>query len=273
MLNRILLLLVTAFWITMNVLLWRSEFRGDGELGAPVPIEAVWEKMLKAPDDSSLEIFHQQKKVGSCRWSANIGEELATGKQAVEELPEGMVKRLAGYTVDITDGYADLGEGMRRMRFSWSGRFTTNHAWQEFTLQLSQRPFSLELRAAADEDAIHLKTSDKDSSWERKLTFAELRDPEQLLREFAGPMPVGLLVGALTSSLGVQEFKGVSLGLQWEARHDWLRIGHAKLRVYRLHARLFDRHQLVVIVSRTGEVLRVQLPGEITLANTSLGGF
>ena len=58
--------------------------------------------------------------------------------------------------------------------------------------------------------------------------------------------------------------------MRWEARQDWLKIGHARLRVYRLEARLPGERKIVVIVSRVGEILRVQLPNEIQLLNTSL---
>jgi hypothetical protein len=78
-LNRLCLLLAAVFWITMNVLLWRSEFRGEDELGSAVPVEIVWHKMLTAPDDSALEISHRGNKVGHCRWRVNVGEELSTG--------------------------------------------------------------------------------------------------------------------------------------------------------------------------------------------------
>ena len=38
---KLYLLLVTAFFVTMNVLLWRSEFGGRGRFGTPLPPETV----------------------------------------------------------------------------------------------------------------------------------------------------------------------------------------------------------------------------------------
>jgi hypothetical protein len=66
---------------------------------------------------------------------------------------------------------------------------------------------------------------------------------------------------------------GLSLGLVWEARTDWIAIGHASVRAYRLRARLFDRYEVVVTVSPVGEILRVELPGEWTLVNEQLGNM
>ena len=60
------------------------------------------------------------------------------------------------------------------------------------------------------------------------------------------------------------------LGLRWEARNDWLQVGHASTRVYRLQARLFDRYEVVVLVSRVGEILHVDLPDNIILVNEAL---
>ena len=133
MLNRLLFFLIALFWITMNVLLWRSEFGSRGKLGSAVPVAVVWQKMLTAPDDSSLEITRQGKKIGFCRWVANVGEELATGKMSSEDfIPEGMVKALASYSVDVEGNVAYDGPA-NRVRFNWSSRFATNSAGSRTT--------------------------------------------------------------------------------------------------------------------------------------------
>ena len=85
-------------------------------------------------------------------------------------------------------------------------------------------------------------------------------------REFGLPLAEGL--GDLWSSFVTP--KDIALGLRWTARKDWLQIGSSKTRVYRLQARLLDRYQAVVMVSRVGEILRVELPGEVTLVNDAL---
>ena len=71
MFNRVYFPLIALFWIVMNTLLWRAEFGGGREFGSAVSPEVVWQKILTAPDDSTLEISLKEKKIGYCRWSAN----------------------------------------------------------------------------------------------------------------------------------------------------------------------------------------------------------
>ena len=133
----------------MNVLLWRSEYGGDDALASKLPVSAVWEKILTAPDDSPLEISWKGEKIGYCRWIANIGQEEATGKTAAEEAaPEGQVKNLSGYTVDLEGSLMarDLGG---RLRFELHGAFSTNNLWQTLTAKLLLRPLTWEVKARA----------------------------------------------------------------------------------------------------------------------------
>ena len=46
---RIYFLIVTAFFVTMNVLLWRSEYGARSYQGSSLPSELVWEKVLTSP--------------------------------------------------------------------------------------------------------------------------------------------------------------------------------------------------------------------------------
>lgn len=266
MANRVLFVLITAFWLTMNVLLWRSEFRDSDQPGNLVPVAMVWEKVLTAPDDSYLEIRQHGKQIGTCRWAANVGEELATGKVLREDAPSGQVKKLGSYTIDIDRGTVFLGSLTNRIKFDVSLRFSTNHTWQEFRVQGSRRKSNLQLRADATEETFALQINDEDDRWERTFTFAELRQPDKLLAELGGPMVVGLL-GSIGGVKSLGDLKNLSLGLHWEARQDSLKFGHSRIRVYRLSARLLDRFPLVVLVSRTGEIIRVELPNDLTLVN------
>ena len=263
--------LITAFWLTMNVLLWKSEFHRDGEPGSVIPVAVVWQKILTAPDDSTLEIFHRKKQLGSCRWSPNIKEAAATGKVSNEQFqPEGMVRQLTGYTIDIMEGRLDLGEGIKRIRFNTGTRFATNHEWREFTLMVGQKPVTLELKADAQTEKLDVSLQAGADGLKQSFTFAELREPEKLLARIGGVLPVEMLAGVLVGEQGFPQWKQLAPELRWEARQDWLKIGHARLRVYRLEARLPGERKIVVIVSRVGEILRVQLPNEIQLLNTSL---
>jgi len=98
------------------------------------------------------------------------------------------------------------------------------------------------------------------------LVVGAHRTPRKLLEELSGPLPLALL-GPIA---GLQQPNALSLGLDWEARNDWLTIGHSQVRIYRLQARLLDRYQAVVIVSRVGEIMRVELPNGLLLVNEAL---
>ena len=131
------------------------------------------------------------------------------------------------------------------------------HVWRELSLRLATRPTVWTLRAAAADETLDLNYEDKTGRWSRRFAFAELRDPRTLLAELAGPLPLAGVLGPLAALEPPQTF---SPQLDWEARNDWLEIGHAQVRVYRLRAQLLDRYQIVVIVSRVGEIMRVELP-------------
>ncbi len=278
--RRLAFLAITAFFLTMNVLLWRSEFRAQGD-GTPVPLTTVWERILRAPDDSDLEIFHQKKKIGYLRWAANAAELTTTNPPTSDpNLQEGMIRKVGGYTLDILDGRLDLGADHKRIRFTMNSTFATNHQWQKFGVQLNQRPMSLDVAASATSETLSVTFKEGDESMRHAFTFAQLRDPKTLLQEVAGPIPLGLLTGGLLSGLSggaaapdlaaISALQKTSLGLQWDSRQDWLKIGGAKLRCYRLQARLLERYQATVYVSRVGEILRVELPNAIVLQNTRM---
>jgi hypothetical protein len=266
MFNRIYFPLIALFWIVMNVLLWRAEFGGGKEFGSAVSAQVVWEKILTAPDDSALEISLNGKRIGYCRWGANAGEELATGRVARDDYPpEGMVKKLGSYTIDLEGNVLSVEPAMRA-RFNLHAAFSANHAWRELSARVATRPSVWTLRTVAADETLEAKFEDESGKWARTFTYEELRNPRSLLEEFAGPLPLALL----GSAGGLGQPAGFSLVLNWEARNDWLKIGHSQVRVYRLQARLLDRYRVVVIVSRVGEIMRVELPNGLSLANEAL---
>jgi len=153
-----------------------------------------------------------------------------------------------------------------RLRFSLHAIFSANHNWQEFTVRAGARPMSWELRSVAATETATLKGEDESGIWERTYRFEELRNPQTILRNFGMPAFLGLLGGQMK----LPNANALSLGLNWEARNDWLKIGRSAVRVYRLEARLLDRYRAVVFVSRVGEILRVELPDKIVLVNEAL---
>ena len=64
MIPRLTFFFITVFWVTMNTLLWRAEFGSARNEGSAVPLEMVWQKILTAPDNSSLNLFYEGRKVG-----------------------------------------------------------------------------------------------------------------------------------------------------------------------------------------------------------------
>src|SRR4051812_3989513 len=95
--------LTAVFWTVMMVLLWRAEFGSGKPVGASVPAAMVFDKILTAPDSSTMEIRHGTNRIGYCRWRPDVGQEFATGARVEEnEDPlEGMVRNLAYYTLDV----------------------------------------------------------------------------------------------------------------------------------------------------------------------------
>lgn len=276
MTQRLALAAVTLFWVVMNYLLWRAEFAGTDDAARPLPAATVWQKMLTAPDSSNLDIFHRKKRVGSLRWAPSVGEgEAPAAKKPGNDFgPEGRVAAPVDYTVDIGDGNLLWGEPALFYRFNFSARFSTSHAWREVSFRLAQKRGSIELRADAVRESLRLRALDEDTEWVREFAFADLRRPEKLLAELAGgSLPATLLMGALGGAAAPARLNDLQFGLRWEARNDWLKAGHSNLRCYRLEARLLDRHRVTVFVSRVGEILRVELPDELTLVNTAFTMF
>jgi ABC-type multidrug transport system fused ATPase/permease subunit len=83
---------------------------------------------------------------------------------------------------------------------------------------------------------------------DRTFRFSDFRQPQKLLLELGGPMLPAIL-GTMGLPLSTNQISATSLGLNWEAHNDTLRIGAAKLRVYRLRAKLLDRYDVKLYVS------------------------
>lgn len=268
--SRLFFLLVTSFFVTMNVLLWRAEFAGRGQAGSTVPPEVVFRKMLLAPDDSRLEIRHHRAFAGSLTWSPSIGEEHAPSRIMTDEpSPEGMIKKVSGYNL-LCDGFLAL-DANTRVRFEFHIRLNTNYVWQDWRLRLNLRPApqAWEVRSVAAEQTLRFISEDDAGISERIFKFSELNNPEKVLRDLGGPFLPGTLM-ALGIPLHAPSTSPLSLGLTWQARSDRLPIGHAHIKGYRLKARLLDRFEAAIFVNNLGEVLRVDLPDEIVLMNMGL---
>src|SRR5450756_2544250 len=125
---------IAAFWVTMNILLWRTEYGVRGG-DTPVPFELVWRKILTAPDASSLSVYQNRDRMGYAEFSTSVGQSMA----ALDEdklPPEGLIKR-AGYQVHLAGNVA-LGDFTNRLKFDGRVMFTSARQWQLSLIHISE---------------------------------------------------------------------------------------------------------------------------------------
>ena len=258
MISRLLFFLIAVFWVAMNFLLWRAEYGSRGG-GASVPAALVWRKILTAPDASSLSIYQDGERSGFCEFSTSVETEMAKLDED-KPPPEGVVAR-AGYQIRL-NGNTSLGDFTNRLRFDGRLSFSSNSQWRELNLKLSSHTASVEIHSFATNQTVHLKITSDGSVIERDIAFADLEDPNALLREFAGNFGGGLF-GALDLSVLPQGSAALAQNIHWEAHRNRLKVGNEPVSVYRLETRVLD-HPIVIYASTLGEILRVELPGGLT---------
>jgi hypothetical protein len=167
------------------------------------------------------------------------------------------------------DGTALVLELTNRLRFESDLKLDKNREWQDLTARLTLRPTTWEIHSAAAEKNIHLKIEGGAIPLNVVLNFSDLQNPAALISKLLGPAAAELTAEAGLSAMPAAP-STASLGLKWEAYEDTLRIGHTSVQVYRLHTRLLDRYEVNALVSRAGEILRVQLPNDVLLQNDRL---
>jgi hypothetical protein len=257
MMSRLTFFLIAAFWVVMNVLLWRAEYGSHGG-EMPVPVNLVWRKIMTAPDASSLSIFQNGQRTGFCELSTSIGQAMAKLDED-KPPPEGVVAN-AGYQIHL-GGNVSFGDFTNRVKFDGRLQFSSAREWRELNLRASSRAAIVEIHSVATNQTVHVVVTSDGAVIERDLTFAELQNPNSLLRAFTGNFADGLLgdfelpVLPQTSTMPAQSF-------HWQAQRDRLKVGREPVSVYRLETRVLDR-PIVIYVSTLGEILRVELPGDI----------
>lgn len=268
MVRGIVFLFLLGFAGTMNYQLWRSDIKGRGEGGDSVPVKVVWQKILSAPDNSDLEIVQKGQKLGYCRWIVNIGEEIASGKVSEMEPLDGRVKKLSNYTIDMEGNFLLPGEG-GRLRFNVHTLLTPDFNWQDFVLRFIMRPLEWEINARAAEKVLNIVVDDGNKPSKTSLAFADLSDPGKVLGKLGFPVPPMLLGGPLFQGNMISP-QALGKSMEWHAQYDWMKIGRVNVRVYRLEARFTESSKAVVLVSKVGEILRVELPYGILMVNEAL---
>jgi hypothetical protein len=253
---RLTFLAIVVFWLTMNVLLWRAEFGAHGD-DTPVPLQLVWQKILTAPDASSLSVYENSKRTGFCEFSTAVGQQLAT-YDADRPPPEGVAAH-AGYQIRL-DGNVALGEFTNRLKFDGRATFLSARKWTELNLKISTRLSVIEIHSLATNQTVHVKFSDGGTTLlERDLTFADLENPDMLIRALAGNFADGWF-GAVDAPGFVPP---AAQKMTVEACRTRVKIGTEFVPIYRLETSLLG-HPVVVEVSTLGEVLCVELPGNVT---------
>ena len=266
MIPRVTFLSIAAFWVAMNMLLWRSEYGSRGS-GIPVPVDLVWRKVLTAPDTSSLTVYQDGQKTGFCEFSTGVEQAMAVLDED-KPPPEGLVAR-AGYQIRF-DGNVSVGEYTNRFTFDGRIQFSSSRAWRELNLKLSSHGAAVEIHSVAADQTVHLKINSDGAVIERDFTFADLQNPNTLLHTFAGDFGGGLL-SDLDLPAVPQIPAALASSLRWEAHHDRLMVGREPVSAYRLETRVLD-HPIVIYVSTLGEILRVELPGGMTALLDQLVG-
>jgi hypothetical protein len=257
MVARLTFLGIVAFWLTMNVLLWRMEFGTHGG-DTPVPPVLVWHKILTASDASSLNFYQKGDRMGFCEISTGVSQQMATFDE--NKLPvEGFSTR-GGYQLQAA-GTIAVGDFTNRVKFD--GRMVFDHArhWRELSLKITTRGTVIEIHTLATNQTAHLKfTSGGILLVDRDMALADLQNPGVLFQSLAGYQgsdPGGALdVAELLPGAATQK-------IEWVARRTRIKIGAEAMPVYRLETSLLG-HSIIVDVSTLGEILRLDLPGGIT---------
>lgn len=254
MLARLTFLGIAAFWVIMNVLLWRMEFGARGG-DTTVPPALVWRKILTAPDASSLSVYQNGERMGYCEFSTGIGQQMATYDET-KLAAEGFVPR-NGYQLHIA-GNVSLGDFTNRLKFDGRIHFDHFRQWEEMNFKISSRTMAIEIHSLATNQTAHLKVSNEGMLLaERDIDFAELQNPSAMIQVLAGYQ-----IGDFLGFDWDETLPGAAQKLEWEARRTRIKVGTETVPVYRLETSLLE-HPITVNVSTLGEILSVELPGHI----------
>jgi hypothetical protein len=257
--SRIVFAVITVFWVVMNVLLWRTEF-GSHQLTSEVPIATVWERILEAPDVSKLIVRHRGQVLGRIDWLPTITENQPAnaGSTAVE----GRVTAAAGYTVSLAAQFSQAEGALRKVRVRGLAEFSTNRTWTVLSARVDSRPQAWEVTLRSDDPVVRVVMEEGRRRMEHAFNPRDLGATGLLLAPYLPLLPPGLL-----SPEGGVNSAGLLDRLKWTARNDWLAIGKSRVRVFRVEARFADRFEATAYVSRAGELLRIDLPDGLQLAN------
>ena len=252
-------ILIAAFWVAMNVLLWRAEYSPHGG-GEPVPVGLVCQKILTAPDISSLNVYQNGDRTGFAEFSTSVEQAMAQ-LDADAPPPPGLATR-TGYQIRL-NGNVSLGDFTNRVQFDAHLRFSPRREWRELSVKLTTHFASVKIHSVATNETVTVEiTSPDNPPYSREFTFAELQDPNTLLHALADNSGGGFLT-ELDWPAGAQTTSMLADSIHWEASRDRVKIGRETVAAYRLETHVLG-WSASVYVSTLGEILRVDLPGNVT---------
>ena len=258
MIARLTFLGIAVFWVAMNVLLWRAEYGPHGGQ-TPVPMDLVWRKILTAPDASSLSVYQNGERTGFCEFSTSVEQEMAKF-DADKPPPEGIMAR-AGYQIHCS-GNLSFGDFTNRMKFDGRVEFANRRDWRELNLKISTHGMTFDIHSIATNQTVRLVVTGDGTVMERNFAFADLQNPGALVRTVSGNSAGGWLDG-FDLPVPPQTQAALAQGIRWQARRDRVKIGVEPVPAYRLETRVLD-YPVIVYVSTLGEILRVELPENLT---------
>ena len=251
---RLTFLGIAAFWVTMNILLWRAEFGARGG-DTPVPPELVWRRILTAPDNSSLSVYQNKERTGYCEIKTAVNQQMSTMDED-KPPPESFGH---GYQINFAGNIA-FGDFTNRLKFDGYVQFNSQRRWRELALKVITRVATVEIHSLETNQTARVKISADNYSLERDIAFADLQNPNAIVRAFAGNYADILLN---TLDLPALPSGAFAQGAEWNARRTRIKIGSESVPVYELDTSVLGR-PIVVDVSTLGEILRVQLPDNVT---------
>ena len=129
------------------------------------------------------------------------------------------------------------------------------------SLKISTHWATVEIHSLATNQTVSVQITSDGETDSRVFTFADLQNPNTLLRalggDFGGGSGGGLDLPALPTATALAQ------NIPWEARRVRLMVGREAVSAYRLETRVLGQ-PIVIDVSTLGEILRVELPGGFT---------
>lgn len=265
--NRLLSLVFGLFWLVMLSLLCWSEFGGRRQLGLGASVDTIWHKMLTSPDASAMTINYGGGDIGWCKWAPTIlqGGPKSAGAEDARVL-EGMVQDVTGYGLAVEGAFSIPGDA-NRYQFKLLLTLDDPKQWRDFNLRFNDKLTKVHLKSSAQSRELELQTEGA-MELDTRFSFADLENPGQLAGQLGGPLAAMALANLPFLPRGTNSPSALA-SLKWNAEYDWTRVLNERVRCYRLSTRVLDRYEVIVMVSRVGEILSVTLPGGVTLINST----